>query len=297
MAGPWRSSHFAWVDCVAGAGIGACARGGFGSLVPSESAVSLEVGCGSSRCHDAWVYSRNVCRQCQRGGLCDGIGEQRIIELEDRSRIALDALTTLRVRLSRDSRVIELARGQAQFMVASDPRRPFRVEAGEHTITAVGTSFNVDYLDRYMQVAMVEGKVAVSVGVPTGASVGGSSRNFSSAFAHRTIDLIAGQELRVEPDGRALLVPDADIAAAIAWRQGIVIFKDTLLSDAVRELNRHSRLQIRIGDPSLEALRVSGVFESRDAQGFLEAVQSFLPVIAAQESPELVRLLPAREPD
>jgi transmembrane sensor len=109
--------------------------------------------------------------------------------------------------------------------------------------------------------------------------------------------LVAGQELRVEPDGRALLVPDADIAAAIAWRQGIVIFKDTLLSDAVRELNRHSRLQIRIGDPALGALRVSGVFESRDTQGFLEAVQSFLPVIAAQEGPDIVRLSPVRESD
>ena len=226
-----------------------------------------------------------------------GIGEQRIIELEDRSRIALDALTTLRVRLTRDSRVIELAQGQAQFMVASDPRRPFRVEAGEHTITAVGTSFNVDFLDKYMQVAMVEGKVAVSVAVPSGASGGVSGKGLSPAFVHRTIDLIEGQELRVEPDGRALLVPEADIAAAIAWRQGIVILKDTLLSDAVRELNRHSRLQIRIGDPALGALRVSGVFESRDTQGFLEAVQSFLPVIAAQESPDLVRLSPVRESD
>jgi len=94
-------------------------------------------------------------------------------------------------------------------MVASDPRRPFRVEAGEHTITAVGTSFNVDFLDKYMQVAMVEGKVAVSVAVPSGASGGVSGKGLSPAFVHRTIDLIEGQELRVEPDGRALLVPES----------------------------------------------------------------------------------------
>jgi len=46
----------------------------------------------------------------------------------------------------------------------------------------------------------------------------------------------------------------------------------------------------------LEHCASAVVFESRDTQGFLEAVQSFLPVIAAQESPDLVRLSPVGSP-
>jgi transmembrane sensor len=215
------------------------------------------------------------------------IGEQRIIELEDHSRIALDAGTTLHVRLTRDSRIIELAQGQAQFMVASDPRRPFRVHAGDHTITAVGTSFNVEYLDRSMEVAMVEGKVAVSIGVP-----GGGSPGEGVARRNAVTDLVAGEELKVDADGRARLDRKADIESAIAWRQGKIILKDTPLGEAVRRLNRYSRLQVRIGDESLAALRVSGVFESGDTLAFVEALQSYLPVVVHRESPDLLSLSP-----
>jgi len=215
------------------------------------------------------------------------IGEQRIVELEDHSRIALDAGTALDVRMTRDSRIIELAHGQAQFMVASDPRRPFRVHAGEHTITAVGTSFNVEYLDRRMEVAMVEGKVAVSIGTP-----GGEAGSASTPGARRTTDLVAGEELRVDADGRARLDRKADIDAVIAWRQGKIILKDTPLGEAVRRLNRYSRLQVKIGDESLAALRVSGVFESGDTLAFVEALQSYLPVVVHRESADLLSLAP-----
>jgi transmembrane sensor len=219
------------------------------------------------------------------------IGEQRIVELEDHSRIALDAGTTLRVRLTRDSRIVELVQGQAQFMVARDPRRPFRVHAGEHTITAVGTSFNVEYLDQRMEVAMVEGKVAVSIGAPAERADGSISR-LPVARQRSVTDLVAGEDLRVEADGRARLDRKADIEAVIAWRQGKIILKDTPLGEAVRRLNRYSRLQVKIGDESLAALRVSGVFESGDTLAFVEALQSYLPVVVYREGPELLSLSP-----
>lgn len=219
------------------------------------------------------------------------IGEQRIVELEDHSRIALDAGTTVHVRLARDSRIVELVDGQAQFMVASDPRRPFRVHAGEHTITAVGTSFNVEYLDRRMEVAMVEGKVAVSIGPPVDESTGSVSR--VQVAGQRTVtDLVAGEELRVDADGRTRLDRKADIDSVIAWRQGKIILKDTPLGEAVRRLNRYSRLQVKIGDESLAALRVSGVFESGDTLAFVEALQSYLPVVVYREGPDLLSLSP-----
>ncbi|MEQ1580465.1 MAG: FecR domain-containing protein [Steroidobacteraceae bacterium] len=219
------------------------------------------------------------------------IGEQRIVELEDHSRIALDAGTTLQVRFTRDSRIVELAQGQAQFMVAKDPRRPFRVHAGEHTITAVGTSFNVEYFDQRMAVAMVEGKVAVSIGA-TAEQAEGSISRVPVVPQRATTDLVAGEELRVDADGRTRIDRKADIDAVIAWRQGKIILKDTPLGEAVRRLNRYSRLQVRIGDESLAALRVSGVFESGDTLAFVEALQSYLPVVVYRKGPDLLSLSP-----
>lgn len=222
------------------------------------------------------------------------IGEQRLVELSDASRIALDAQTEMRVRLSGDSRVVELLRGQAQFMVAPDARRPFRVEAGAHTITAVGTSFNVEYLDRQVGVGMVEGKVTVTVGSTARTTRYVEQGQGPSGAASHSTDLVAGDELRIFPDGQSQLLKEVDTAAIIAWRQGKIILKDASLADAVERLNRYSRLQMAIGEPALGAMRVNGVFESGDTRAFLEAVQSYLPVSVRQEGPDLLLLSPVQ---
>jgi len=207
-----------------------------------------------------------------------GLGEQKSIELPDHSRLVLDARTRLRVQYSADARIVELQEGQAQFSVAKDPRRPFKVEAGAKTIIAVGTVFDVAYIDREVQVAMVEGRVAVlsrdekpATGVP---------ERDSKAMNSSSLELSAGEGLQVGPDGSAAILPKADIEAATAWRQGKVIFRDTSLAAAVHRLNRYSRQQVVIDDPELARMRVNGVFDSGDAPAFAEAMQSYLPVSA-----------------
>jgi transmembrane sensor len=219
-----------------------------------------------------------------------GIGEQRLIDLDDNSRIALDAKTTVEVRFTRDARVVKLSEGQAQFMVAKDSRRPFSVEAGVHTVTAIGTSFNVELEGDTMNVALVEGKVGVTLGVPKS----GADAKLVVAAAGRT-ELTAGQELRVDGTGRSRVIPNADIAAAILWRQGKVVLKDAPLADAVRRINRYSNMQIVVEGPEIEALRISGIFDSGDTQAFIEAIETYLPVAATQERPDLLRLRPTED--
>ncbi len=221
------------------------------------------------------------------------IGEQRLVELNDGSRIALDAQTEMRVRLSGDSRVVELVGGQAQFMVAPDARRPFRVEAGTHTITAVGTSFNVEYLDSQVGVGMVEGKVTVTVGTPARTNRY-AEQGDGAVGASRTTDLVAGETLRISADGEEELLREVDVDAIVAWRQGKIILKDSSLIDAVGRLNRYSHLQMVVSDPALGAMRINGVFESGDTRAFVEAVQSYLPVKVEQEGADLLRLSPIR---
>jgi len=236
------------------------------------------------------------------------IGEQRVVELEDHSRIALDAATRLRVRFSNDARIVQLIQGQAQFSVAKDPARPFKVEAGTHTIVAVGTVFTVDYMDREMRVAMLEGKVAVlpqlSMGTlpvednlaqqqPLSTQATLPARAKATAAGQSDaghIELTAGEELRVRGDGRATVTPKADLEAATAWRNGKVIFHAEPLSEAVRRLNRYLRLQMEIADPTLASLQISGVFEEGDAQAFVEALQSYLRVTADESDSGVIRL-------
>lgn len=229
-----------------------------------------------------------------------GIGEQQVVELDDHSRIALDARTTLQVRYSDNARVVNMVEGQAQFSVAKDPARPFKVQVGDRTVIALGTVFTVEYIDQQMRVTMLEGRVAV-LPPPGGQDVAdrGSSPHsgkqpngvpaVSVGVPSGGIELKGGEEMRIAPDGHAKVV-DADLDAATAWRSGKLIFHNLPLDQAVRRLNRYSRLQLQIEDPTLAALPVSGVFEAGNTSAFAEALESYLPLAADHSEPGSVRL-------
>jgi transmembrane sensor len=228
-----------------------------------------------------------------------GIGEQRSIELADHSHIALDSSTKIRATLTADARTIEIAQGQAQFNVAHDATRPFKVIAGGHTIVAVGTVFTVEYADQTVHVAMMEGKVAVlsQEGGASGDAQGSTSVGVTngSAFspsggAPNTIELVAGEELRFARDGHPTVKPKADIEAATAWREGKVIFHSEPLGEAVRRLNRYSHTKLQVEGADLSNLSVSGVFDAGDSRAFADAVQSYLPVTADYSQSDVIKL-------
>jgi transmembrane sensor len=235
------------------------------------------------------------------------VGEQRMLELVDHSRIALDAATRLRVNYSKNARIVELQKGQAQFFVAKDPSRPFKVVAGDRTIVAVGTVFTVEYDDHRVRVAMMEGQVAVVpdtsassfsdtyalVATRSQSTAKGSSKSSTPLKEQgSTIELSAGEELQVSRDGRSTVTLKADIEAATAWRRGKVIINTETLGEVVKRLNRYSRLQIQVDDKALANTRISGVFEAGDTSGFVGAIQQYLPVIADYAEPDTVRLIP-----
>jgi len=229
------------------------------------------------------------------------IGEQRIVELEDQSRITMDAATRLQVRFSGESRTVRLLEGQAQFSVARDSSRPFKVLAGDRTVVAVGTVFTVEYVDRRIHVAMLEGKVAVlqrtapkmPALAPSVKEAADDGNRADTAGARTGVDeilLAAGEELHVAHDGHTIVTPQADLAAATAWREGKVIFRTEPLGVAVHRMNRYSRLQIEIDDPLLASKNISGVFEAGDTRGFVNALQRYLLVSAEYTDDDTVRL-------
>ncbi len=64
------------------------------------------------------------------GTYSTGIGEQRIVNLDDGSRIHPNSATTIDVDIGRTARRLRLVRGEAFFDVAKDPTRPFVVTSG-----------------------------------------------------------------------------------------------------------------------------------------------------------------------
>jgi transmembrane sensor len=196
-----------------------------------------------------------------------GHAERRIVRLADGSRVSLDAETELKVHLGRDARQLELVRGQARFDVAHDATRPFSVRAGDQTVIATGTAFNIDMLGPRVLVTLIQGRVEV---VPT------HTRPIEGL--RRPTVLAAGQQLAVAPRAPPILL-QADLSSATAWTNGQLVFTDEPLSSVVARLARYSDYPITVS-PGAATLRVSGVFQTDDVDGFVRSITAYLPLRA-----------------
>jgi transmembrane sensor len=177
------------------------------------------------------------------------IGEGRMVQLQDKSRIWMNSDTRLRVAFDRRQRRVELIRGEALFEVARNESTPFVVAVGGHAVTALGTSFVVRYEASHTAVTLVEGKVAVS-----GAWI-----------------LSAGQRLTLPPAGEPT-IDEPSVESVLAWRRGEVVLNDTPLREAVSEMNRYDKTTIVVEGSALETLNISGLFHTGDNEGFARSV-------------------------
>jgi transmembrane sensor len=238
------------------------------------------------------------------------LGERRTLTLQDGSVITLDSRSRVRVRYTEKDRLIALEQGQAQFAVARDPLRPFRVRARDQTVVALGTQFNVELIASAVFVTLIEGHVAItgidhlrekgdrhwggeedrSLPRPrTPTDPGSDEASSRSGDQAETIELTAGEALRIHQDGRAVLVPNVDLDRATAWESGKLFFDNEPLASAVERVNRYARRQIEV-DPSAATVEISGVFNAGDANAFIEAVTTYFPVEADQANDTKVRL-------
>ena len=76
----------------------------------------------------------------------------------------------------------------------------------------------------------------------------------------RELALEAGQQARY--GAVAVTAPArADMEQAMGWREGVLVFRDMPLSEAVAEINRYRPGRIMVLDDALAARRVSGRFQ------------------------------------
>ncbi|MFT3789892.1 MAG: FecR domain-containing protein [Rudaea sp.] len=203
------------------------------------------------------------------------VGERYRIELPDGTAVVLDTNTDLVVRYTNQRRLIDLSQGQAQFEVTHDVQRPFIVRAIGGTVTATGTQFDVRVQNAAATVTLLEGSVVVEAPADT-------------AQSHPPTILSPGQQLRFDRTGREWSTVAADLASARAWTQGNLLANNWLLPQLVAEMNRYSATPIRLADPALANVRISGTFRAGDQDALTLVLEHGWPVRAARRNGEIV---------
>lgn len=191
------------------------------------------------------------------------IGERRVVQLADGSQLTLDTNTRVEVRLSSEERRIDLLEGQAFFDVEHDASRPFVVVAGDTRVTALGTRFDVRREAGSARVVLVDGRVRIQ----------------DPARSRPDVILTPGERLDAAP---MALPMKTDVARAVSWTTGRIVFQNTPLGEAAAEVNRYTRSPITL-QTQLATTTVSGAFDAGDVEGFLAALVDLYPVVIERD--------------
>lgn len=224
-----------------------------------------------------------------------GVAETRVVTLPDNSRVSLDAATRVSVSYTATTRDITLLAGQAHFDVARDATRPFRVTAGDRTVVATGTSFNIEMIGNEVLVTLLEGEVIVTDADADSQTLKASSEGSDRSTPERSstpVKLKPGQQLLAIHDEAPRIDTAPNIEKTTAWRQGKVFLEEDMLPVAVARMNRYSRIRLVVADDSLKGLEVGGVFNAGDTDAFIEALEAAFPVEARRMSASLIELHP-----
>jgi transmembrane sensor len=200
-----------------------------------------------------------------------GPRQRETVRLDDGSLVTLNTGSRIQVALSRGARNVALLHGEALFQVAHDAARPFRVRAGAGEVVALGTRFEVSMqpADR-VSVTLIEGSVSV-------------------AQRADRLRLQPGQQA-VYADTGGISVRDVDVDVVSGWARGRLLFRSVPLPEVVEEVNRYATRPLRLDDPALSGLEVSGTFVLGDSESVALGLQSLLPVRADLRRPDSIVL-------
>lgn len=195
-------------------------------------------------------------------------GEFLSVDLEDGSVLELNTKTQVEISFSKELRQLKLIRGEAYFAVEPDKSRPFVVDVGEGSVTAVGTAFNIRKDNSTTSVTVTEGIVDVALSEPT--------------YSNEKRRVTVNQQVKL---GQRGLSPIKNITSerSTAWRDKTLVFSDTDIAEALKELSRYLDTPA-IADASLEDLRISGTFSLSHPDDTLDAIVTSFNLVKVKSS-------------
>jgi transmembrane sensor len=194
--------------------------------------------------------------------------EQQTQRLADDTVLHLNTDSAVTIRFSKAERLVVLNAGEADFEVAHERERHFRVVAGPAQIVAIGTRFDVRLQQNSTVVTVAQGRVAV--GPPPLPDY----PNTNSYPGPEFVQVGANQQISVNRDAWPAAPVAADARQTTAWLHRQIMFQHETLERVATEFNRYAPTPFEITTPALRALEISGVFATDDPEAFIAFLRS-----------------------
>lgn len=151
--------------------------------------------------------------------------------------------------------------GQAFFEVAKDSIHPFILQLGDIGLKVVGTSFNASNYkdDPRIEVALKTGQVNLFEG----------SYNEAADF----VKLMPGQLAKYDKGSNGFKIKEVDIQKYTSWMDGVLIFRDDLMSDVFRRLERWYDVKIIVNDLKINNYVYTATIKNESIEQILKLLE------------------------
>lgn len=184
-------------------------------------------------------------------------GQKSMIYLPDGSTLWLNSESSIRYEKNfiDTARIVHL-KGEAYFMVKKDTLKPFIVQAGNTLVTALGTTFNVEANGEadLISIALESGRVKVQQ---------------QDQKMHNGVILHAGELARVPVSGNQIQVSNFDPMSTLAWKDGIIYFKDAQFDEVIQRLERWYGIKFQYEKRPSNTWHFSGTFRNENLENIL----------------------------
>jgi len=203
-----------------------------------------------------------------------GVGGHKILKLADGTKIELTTSTSVRLAIG-IKREVWLDKGEAYFQVAHDPAHPFVLNVRGQRIVDIGTKFLVRRDTGQVDVMVADGEIRIE--------------SDAAKPQHAPVLVKADQAAVADADSVAVVkkTPE-EIEAALAWREGSLVFDDTPLRDVAEEFNRYSTTKLVLADERTASITVGGAFPTSGVESFVRVAEHILKLHAKRQGNTVV---------
>jgi transmembrane sensor len=188
-------------------------------------------------------------------------GQKSIVELTDGTKVYLNSNTRMSYpnKFSGAQREVSLE-GEAFFEVAHDASKPFVVKTAVSTTQVLGTSFNVSAEEnKNTAITLITGNVNVET-------------------TQNKTNLTPGEQAIIDIQSKNLRTQSVDVEEIIAWKDNILVFKQTSLHEAAEKLEKWYDVDIEIPSSRLQKCAINGTYKNESLDNVLNSFQFLLGV-------------------
>lgn len=191
------------------------------------------------------------------------MGGRTHLQLPDGTKVSLNSGTRLTYNsMFAKNRKVSLA-GEAFFDVTHDPDHPFTVETMGLGLRVLGTRFNIAAFDNETttEVILEQGKVEVT----------GNDGSLVRTLA-------PDEKLTLDRTQNKWEVSQVDATNLTAWKDGVLIFRSTPLSEVLTRLGRWYNVRFIIHDKEIETFRYRATFREEPLEEVLRLISLTAPI-------------------